>query len=698
VPVLVALVALLAGALLGPPPAAAQDALPDLDGPITDLANVLTPDEEAEIVRVIEEVRRDSNVQLFVLYTDTTGVEDPTEYAEHTAEEAALGGNDALLMVAFDDRSYALWVSEGLREVSDADIDEILVNVVEPRLGDGDFARAATDAARALGAAAVGGAPRPGGAGGFGLGTLLPLILLAIGGFLLFTWVQGRRRAARLAAERAEERDRLGKEANKALLTTDELVRDAEQEVGFAEAQWGEREARPFREALAAAAGELKAAFAIRQRLDDAEPETPEQRTAMLREIVERTGRARAAVDEQLQRLDSLRDLERTAPEQLAALPPTIASLRDRHAEAVLTDARLRDGYAQAAVQPVEGNLEEAEKCIATADAEADRGRTLVETDRSGAVVALRHAQESVACATQLLEAIERLAARLDEARDRAGPVLREAEGDLERARGAVNSQQPPDARLVQQLTAAEDLLDEARRAAQARPIDPLAALEAATAADRAADALLAGIEEAAQALRRQAALLQSTLASARGRVERAVDFVRTRRHGVGERARVRAAEAEVKLREAETLAATDQAASLAAAQRAAQLADEAYSLASREFGAWDAGSGPVAGPYRQGGSSAGSDIVGAIIGGVIGGMISGGGRRGSGWGGSSWGGPWTGGSSRGGSRPSGGGRSGGGGFGLPRGPAGGGGGWRGGSSRGFGGGGGGGRARGGRW
>ena len=98
------------------------------------------------------------------------------------------------------------------------------------------------------------------------------------------------------------------------------------------------------------------------------------------------------------------------------------------------------------------------------------------------------------------------------------------------------------------------------------------------------------------------------------------------------------------------------------AAQEATRLADEAYDRASSEFGAWDGGGGPVAGPYSTR-NAGGGDLAGAILGGIIGGVLSGGGR-GSGWGGSPWGGPMGGGSQGGGfGLP---GSGGGGGIGLP--------------------------------
>jgi len=72
--------------------------------------------------------------------------------------------------------------------------------------------------------------------GGFSLVPVLAVLLIAGGLFLVGRTFIMRRNASRIDAA---ERDRLSKEANAALLATDEAVRDAEQEVGFAEAQWG---------------------------------------------------------------------------------------------------------------------------------------------------------------------------------------------------------------------------------------------------------------------------------------------------------------------------------------------------------------------------------------------------------------------------------------------------------------------------
>ena len=210
-------------------------------------------------------------------------------------------------------------------------------------------------------------------------------------------------------------------------------------------------------------------------------------------------------------------------------------------------------------------------------------------------------------------------------------------------------------------------------------------------AANQAADAIVAQVADANTQVARRRAGAVTAIATAEGHVNRAIDYITTRRHGVGEAARPRAAEAEVRLEEARALVAANPEGAAATANRATQLADEAYRLAAGEFEGWSTQTGPVAGPYRPGGGEA--EIVGAVLGGIIGavgGGAAGAGRgHGSGWGGSPWGG------SGGGSMT--------GGFGLPTLPRSGGGGG-GGRSRGggfsmpSGGGGGGGRVRGGRW
>ena len=656
---------------------------PTLDGPVTDHAGVL---DAGEVADAIERTLDADGVQVWVLFVESTDGEPAADYAERTFEMNSMGVGDVLLLVALEERSDFIRVGGGLPEITPDEVDAIIAGELEPRLRDSDFTGAAVATVEALGVAnttaeeppaaatVVPGEPEPepspeGDGGGGALGFLLPLLAIgaiAGGAFLIF-------RAMR-ARSAGEERDRrtgkLARDANALLISTDERIRDASQEVDFVEAQYGPAEVEPLKQAVTQARQELRAAFSIRQRLDDAEPETPEAREQMLNEIVQRLSEANGALDAQTDRIQQLRDLQRDAPATLAALPDRIAAVEARipAAEAALSGL---GRYAPSASQSVRGNVAEARKGLAGArEAVAAGSASLQAGDTARAASSTRLALEGVAGATGLLDAIDRLGASLAAAEQQLPAALREAETDLADA-GELAGGLEPGSPLATRVSAAERTLAEARAAAATMPADPAAALSKATEAHRLADEVVAAAREEAAARQRLEASAAGSIRTATAAVDRASDFIATRRRGVGRTARTRLAEADRNLADAAALEANDPALAAQAAGRAERLANEAYRLADDDFNDWDQG-GPGWGQRRGGGG----DVAGAILGGIIGGILSGGGTGGGGWGGSPWGGS---GGSRGGGFP-----GWGGGGGLGRG--------------GFGGGGGGGFGRGGRW
>lgn len=124
---------------------------PRLNGQVTDTIGALggaTDDVQA----AMETLQAEHGVQLFVLFVETTDDLTITEFADETARVSSLGGNDALLVVALEDRSDAIWVSDSL-PITDSELDEIIVDTLEPGLADGDFAGAVIATAEALGLA-----------------------------------------------------------------------------------------------------------------------------------------------------------------------------------------------------------------------------------------------------------------------------------------------------------------------------------------------------------------------------------------------------------------------------------------------------------------------------------------------------------------------------------------------------------------
>jgi uncharacterized membrane protein YgcG len=664
--------------LLAVPAALAQT----LTERVVDETGTLTDADVAEALDGIDALESSRGVQLWALFVPTTGGEPITEFATNVAAENGLGGNDAVLVVAIDDRRDALWVGPLLEDISNEEVDTILAERVEPQLADGQWGAAVAGAAEGLDEALGGtlepepepeGQPAPSDDDGPNLLLLLiALVLIVGGGWLLWSrWQRGR---AREADDR--ERDRrlrgLAQQANALLIETDEILRHNGQELGFAEAEFGAEAATPFREALAAARSELQEAFRIRQGLDDGVPEEPPERERMLNEIVERCAKARELVDAQTRHFQELRDLERRAPEILAEQPRQVdaVSLRLPDVEHALAELR---SDAPGSSKAVHGNVAEARKRLEIASRSAADGRMALERgDRAAAARAAKASQEALGQATGLLAAIEREVAALNEARGAVDAAMAQARADMDVATAAVGSATETDQRGA--LAEAASKLEMAEAAIAGTPRDVVLAYRLAREAESTADDIVARVREGDERRAKERAAADAAIRSAELALDRADQFIAGRHHGVGRRPRTALSEADAALGRARALEDTDPKAAMAEARRATELADEAYRRAQLDFSATEqAGYGGTVvidgRPYPRGRTTGwGEDIGGAIIGGIIGSILSGGGRGRGGFGGGFGGGGFGGGL--------GGGRSFGGGFG----------------------GGGGGRARGGGW
>ncbi len=500
----------------------------------------------------------------------------------------------------------------------------------------------------------------------------LVAILIVVVVYIVVVLMLRRRTESRTVEEQDRETGDLARRANHDLIATDEAVRDARQEMGFAEAEFDDPDIAPSRDATDQAASHMKAAFAIRQQLDDEIPEDADTRRQMLESILRHTTAAEAVLRAQSDQLQQLREARRQAPEVLQQAADQLTTLTAHLAVATTTLGRLT-AYAPASWQSVTGNAAEADKRIAFARDAVARGQTALTTqDQRGVGAAIRDAQGAIGEATSLLDAVDRLAISLDDAAARLPDELTAAATDVGAARQALSSS-GTGADQQQRLTQAEQALAAARAAAALTPPDVLEAFTQATAANSAADAVVAAVREATARIARRQAVLDGAIRAAAMAVAQAGDFIETRRGGVGTEARTRLVEAQRQLDQANATQHTDPDSAIGFAQRAQSIANDAYLIASQDFSQFDQQGPP---------GNAGALIGGQILGGILGGMLSGGwsgGRRGS-WGGGGWGGtPW-------GSPPSSG-QSG------SDGPGGGGGRSRGGSWGGLGG-----RSRGGRW
>ncbi|WP_207457753.1 TPM domain-containing protein [Herbiconiux sp. SYSU D00978] len=652
------------------PVAAVAEEPPTLgSSPIFDPDGVLGSG-RADVESAIEQLSAEHQIDLFVAYVDD--FENPADaqaWADATAELNGLGPRDYLLAVATEGRTYYISSTSDGPVGFDA-VTRIEAQRVEPELASEDWAGAAVAAADGLADEAA----------GPDLSWLLWLALAALVliGVLALVGAIRRRRTAAAARERAEqELAQLEQHAGRALVAADDAIATSTDELGFATAQYGTEATAGFGRALEEARRSLSEAFALRQQLDDAYPESPDQRRAALTRIIEVAEGVDRSLDEQADAFDELRKLEQNLPSAIAAARAEAEAVADRldRARAALADMTSR--YGAAAVDLVDDNLPEAERRLSFSRTQLAEAESALAADTGAAATAVRAAEEGVDQAGTLADAILRRADELRAAAETVPRALAELSSDVAALR-AVPPASPLHPEAVGAADAAERLLAEAPNG----PDDPTARLARIAELDRRVDAVLVGVRESAEQERRSRAAAEHALFDARSRFAAARDYILTRRGAIGHTARTRLDEAARALADAEAFAASDPARAASIAGRASALADDAHRIARAEAAPYGYGGAQWSGGGRDG------DDLGAMLGGIlIGSVLGGGGSRG-GFGGGFGGGGFGG--SRGGF---GGGGFGGGGFGG--GGFGGGGGRRAGS---FGGGGSRGRRGGGRF
>jgi hypothetical protein len=641
--------------LLSGGPALAEDPF-RLDGQVVDEAGVLSSGEESQVADALDQLQAEDGTQLFVVFVDTFGGQTPGEWMQSTRQLSSLGGNDALLAVAVDDRDYAFTVPNG-SDVSVSDADQLAGQAVEPEFADGDWATGTVAFADIL---RTGEAPGSGSADSGGGGALLVVGAIAVvgGGAYLVSRSRRRKREAQPPPVQRLERpdphagtttEQLQSQANNALLELDEAMKTSQLDLDYARSQYGEEAVGGFDTALATSRDELSRAFTLRQQLDDDIPEDEPTTRQMLGEMLRLTQAADARLDAQADAFGRLRDLENTAPQVLEALAPRIAALRQRIPQEEQRLADLRGRFADAAVAPVRDNGTEAQARLAAAEQEVNEALDALGAGRPGEAVGdIRAAEDAVAQTTTLLDAIGRLATDLDAGAARVAAVRAETEKDLAEARSLVAAGQRSG--LGPQITRAEAALASADEALSGPQPDPLAALRQLEEADIALEQALSVARDAQTQTRRAAAALDQAVLTARSTIAAAADFISTRRGAVGAEARTRLAEAQRHLDVAVDQGRDDPTTALREAHQATALAQSALDLAQDDVSTWAGGYG--GGPGGYGGYGGGYPGRGGVDLGslVLGGILLGGGRGGGFGGGSRGGGGFGGGRSGGGS------------------------------------------------
>jgi hypothetical protein len=488
----------LVGSLLLTTPAFAEDP-PDLGGAyVLDRSGVLDG-RQGDVRDALDRLFDQTGAKLFVVYVDSfTNPSDSLPWADKAAELSGLGDADMLLAIATDDRNYALSVGQNF-PVSDDKIDQVVKDKLIPALRGDDWAGGAIAFADGLAAAQ---APSP----------VLPIVggvvVAGVGTAVVVGVVRSRRKKKQVTEAAAADVAALDQQAGQLLVQLDDALKTSEQELGFAQAQFGDEQTKDFVSALSDAKGLAKQAFELQQKLDDAYPEAPEQHRAMTEQLIQLAQQADAVLDAQAEAFDQLRALEKNAPQVLEQVAAEQTGLDARIATAEATIAELKKSYPDGDLASLAGLPAQARKLDHFAATTVADARKVVAGAKgaqdAGVAVAVRAAQQAVGQVGQLLASVDRtkdeLAAKAKQDAAAAAALdsqLRDARSRVDEAndyitthRGAVGTT----ART--RVSEAARHLDQATGAA-----DPAAAAtEANQAASMAATALSLAMTDVEQA------------------------------------------------------------------------------------------------------------------------------------------------------------------------------------------------------
>ncbi|MFG1791220.1 TPM domain-containing protein [Nocardia sp. NPDC049149] len=561
--------------------------------PVADVARVLDGGQRDRVGKAVDELYDAQGERLWIVYVRDFGGLDPQTWGDRTVAASGFGDRDLLLSIAVTDRAYAL---TGTRpsSVSDAEVESLLRDQVEPRLRTAQWAEAGIAAAEGLSRVMS----DSGDSDLWPVVVIVVLVVAVIAGLvLLYRWRRiARDRAGLVAVRQIDPADtvRLGEldpdvldiRSKEILVDVDNAIRTSVEELRLATDEFGATATAPFAAAVDGAKDAIAHAFSIRQRLDDDFPETHDERRDLLVDLISACGRANRELDAKVAEFDAMRNLLIDAPQRLDALTRDVVELTARTPRSEDLLARLVREYPASVIASVRENVTMARERISFAQSKIEDGRTAVARpvgEQGAAVAAIRSAESAIAAGRTLLDAVDSAATDIEQARAGLPGAIEELSQAVD---SAATLSSPSDRELSKAVAAARKTV---KRAAASGQTDPLGAFQKVVARAVALDHALAAATDHTLADQQLQRRLDQAFAAADGRVQAAADYVATRRGGVDAAPRTRLAEARRHLDRAHTLANTDPQRALRHAERAVDSAGRALHTAQSSVGKWRA-------------------------------------------------------------------------------------------------------------
>ena len=433
------------------------------------------------------------------------------------------------------------------------------------------------------------------------------MFLLLVGGVIAIAIAVARSsRRNRLAAQQAAQVDaesaaRAAQEANRQLLSADEQVRTATDELNYARAQFGLNSTDEFARAIEAGKAAVSRGFSAQAQMNSAT--APAEQLRLATAIMQDLGA-------NMNPLSTIQASFATKRAEQASLPERIAEARERLAEE-LTDlerakselASISTLYPAQMLASLQDNPEQAAALLTSARTALDTAEASAPTDRAHAASALDTALRALTMANHQTDAIFSAKSDLDAIRDRLVSAISSISSDIT----DVNELNTDPAVFNPLVADAHAAIAEAQ-AALANNGDPLAALEHLRMSEATLDAALEPLRTKEEAYEKARTAAEAQISLAESAVAQAQRYVQGRRGAIDLELRSTLNNAETALSTAQRSLEDDPEAASTHAMNARALADSVMATPIQNFGgSWGQ---PTTGNGSYTGSSLGDFLL----------------------------------------------------------------------------------------
>ena len=397
--------------------------------------------------------------------------------------------------------------------------------------------------------------------------------------------------------------------ANRQLLSADEQVRSAADELDFARAQFGIAATDEFARTLEAARAAVARGFERQKQMEDAtgDAEKRSMASAIMRDLGENMNPLSAVQAAFEQR----RSEQATLPSRITEASERLVEQRGDLERATAELAAIAGIYPAQMLTSLQDNPKQAHALLETAASAIEAAKQAVDTDRALAESTLDTAHRALMMAKHQTDAIFSAKSDLDAIRDRLGAAIGSISADL----ADVTS-------LRAEPTVFDPLVADARAAiakgqsALMNNGDPLAALEHLRTSEANIDAALAPLRSQRENAEKARANAQAQISLAETAFERAERYVQGRRGAIDLSVRSTLHDSEQSLKAARAAISSDPAKASALASDARAKADSVLATPLPSAAdSWNAGySGRPTSPGSSIGSSLGEALLWSIL------------------------------------------------------------------------------------